>query len=113
MAKTLQELRTQAEQTLMSLEETIQKTQQQLQQLNEEANLCRVLLGTTPVSDSGQPKKSRTNWKEVLSQLPTEFTSHQVIDLTNKKPAQVYTILYQMVEQGRLYRTETGYMQPN
>lgn len=110
MADSLGGLKKQAAQTLGSLEKQIATLQKDLAALNEEADICRQLLGkpTSKASARG-PSGKRVNWAEVLGSLPKQFTAKDVMVKTSKPPAAVYTQLYQMTKAGRLKRTKTGY----
>ena len=110
MADSLGGLKKQAAQTLGSLERQIAKLEQDLSALNEEADLCRQVLGkpTRKAFAKGSSGK-RVNWKEVLGSLPKQFTAKDVMAKINKPPAAVYTQLYQMAKAGRLKRTKSGY----
>lgn len=111
MAETLVSLKKQAAQTLGSLEKEIAKTEKELAALNEEANICRQLLGKPTVGGraAGGGERKRVDWVSVLGSLPKEFTARDVIAKINKPPAAVYTQLYQMTKANRLKRTKAGY----
>ena len=111
MAETLVSLKKQAAQTLGSLEKEIAKTEKELAALNEEANICRQLLGKPTVGGraAGGGERKRVDWASVLGSLPKEFTARDVIAKINKPPAAVYTQLYQMTKANRLKRTKAGY----
>ena len=106
MADSLGGLKKQAAQTLDALEQQIVQLEKDLAELNEEADMCRQLLGKpTSKGSAGQ----RVNWAAVLSNLPKQFTAKDVMAETNRPPAAVYTQLYQLKKAGKLKRTKTGY----
>lgn len=110
MAEGMASLKKQAAQTLTALEKQISALEQDLTALNEEADICRQLLGkpTSKASAKGSSGK-RVNWADVLGSLPKQFTAKDVIAKIGKPPAAIYTQLYQMTKAGRLKRTKDGY----
>ena len=110
MADSLGGLKKQAAQTLDALEQQIVQLEKDLAELNEEADMCRQLLGkpTSKASRKGSAGQ-RVNWAAVLSNLPKQFTAKDVMAETNRPPAAVYTQLYQLKKAGKLKRTKTGY----
>lgn len=110
MAESLGSLKKQAAQALGSLEKQIAKAEEELVALNEEADICRQLLGkpTSKASARGGSGK-RINWAGILGSLPQQFTAKDVIAKIGKPPAAVYTQLYQMTKAGKLTRTKDGY----
>ncbi|SRR5579885_364862 len=105
----------QARSVLANLREQIRAKESELSRLKqEEARLSSLLGGSreaAPAPEAGRVGKGRINWRNVLKQMPKQFTAsdvRKVRGLKDKRPSEIFAAITRWIDAGLAKRKSRG-----